>query len=48
MGEAAGAGGPAGHRGRGGGGRSRINLLNWDGNGVPAGLFPESNSEDSV
>ena len=37
----------AGGRG-GGGGRSRINLLNWDGNGVPAGLFPDSNNEDSV
>jgi nitrate reductase beta subunit len=48
MGETAGAGGPAGRRGRGGGGRSRINLLNWDGSGVPAGLFPESNNEDSV
>lgn len=24
--------------------RSRVNLLNWDGNGVPAGLFPESDS----
>jgi nitrate reductase / nitrite oxidoreductase, beta subunit len=48
MGETAGAGGPAGRRGRGGGGRSRINLLNWDGNGVPAGLFPDSNNEDSV
>jgi nitrate reductase beta subunit len=46
MGETAGAGGPAGRRG--GGGRSRINLLNWDGNGVPAGLFPDSNNEDSV
>jgi len=42
MGETVGQGG------RGGGGRSRVNLLNWDGNGVPAGLFPESNGEDSV
>jgi nitrate reductase beta subunit len=24
--------------------RSRVNLLNWDGNGAPAGLFPESDS----
>ncbi len=22
--------------------RSRVNLLNWDGSGAPAGLFPES------
>ncbi|OBJ05635.1 nitrate reductase subunit beta [Mycobacterium alsense] len=25
-----------------GGGRSRVNLLTWDGNGTPAGLFPEA------
>ncbi len=24
--------------------RGRVNLLNWDGNGAPAGLFPERNS----
>jgi nitrate reductase / nitrite oxidoreductase, beta subunit len=27
--------------------RARVNLLNWDGNGAPAGLFPEP-SKDSV
>src|SRR5262249_40197605 len=31
----------AGAGARGGGGRSRVNLLNWDGNGSPEGLFPE-------
>lgn len=25
--------------------RSRVNLLNWDGNGVPQGLFPERSDE---
>ncbi|GLE50748.1 hypothetical protein ATCCBAA256_03350 [Mycobacterium montefiorense] len=29
---------PGGHR------RARVNLLNWDGHGAPAGLFPDSDS----
>ena len=44
MGEAAESGGNSGHGHR----RPRVNLLNWDGSGAPAGLFPESNSEGSV
>jgi nitrate reductase beta subunit len=25
---------------------SRVNLLNWDGKGVPAGIFPQNRSDD--
>jgi len=28
--------------------RGRVNLLNWDGKGVPAGLFPDSEKDASV
>jgi nitrate reductase beta subunit len=33
---------PVAAAGKGGGGRSRVNLLTWDGHGSPEGLFPES------
>ena len=33
---------PAAAAGKGGGGRSRVNLLTWDGHGAPEGMFPES------
>ncbi|WP_114907538.1 nitrate reductase subunit beta [Ornithinimicrobium murale] len=32
----------------GGSKRGRVNLLNWDGKGVPAGLFPDSEKDPSV